>query len=95
MDDMYIIKSGDLVYTHRVSCGIHNSGFSKGSLITAHKMSKLATAEAMLTGLRRWAEGNVDTSIEAEGDSKWNNSARQTLALWEAARIVKIKLVEA
>ena len=105
LDTMYIIKSGDLRYTKGGGSDAGRAGFSaKISLKTAHKMGKLATAEKFLAEQRSMCGHSVDAYINAKPHGDWYTAeriaaelaeAQQKLALWQAARIAEVKLVEA
>lgn len=103
MDTMYIIKSGDLRYTKGGGSGGGRAGFSaRISLKTAHKMGKWATAEKLIAERLADAQAHVEelsaaeppVYMTAEECAEALEEARQELALWQAARLVEIKLVE-
>jgi hypothetical protein len=67
-------------------------------------MGKLVNAEKFLAERLAWAENSVNSCINAKPHGDWYTperiaaelaEAKQKLALWQAARIAEVKLVEA
>jgi hypothetical protein len=106
MDTMYIIKSGDMRWTKGGGSDGGRAGFSaRISLKTAHKMGRRETAEKHIKEMQERAKGWVEHCENIKPSSGgWYTperidqelaSYREELALWQAARIVEVRLTEA